>query len=271
MSTSTEQSTASTDFVQQWRRWRQARERALADPHGWLALVSLDWLGSTPGRYPGVPGLWWQDQDAAYFDPDGAAVTYAGAPVTGVRRFELVNSGPGARVVAGELEIEVARRSGYLVRVHDPSAAALHAFRGVPTYDPDPAWVISGRFDAFDEPRATTVGAVVDGLSHVYLAPGVVRFSFGGRPHALTAFNGKESGLSILFTDATSGVTTYPANRSLAAEPAPDGSVVLDFNRAVNLPCAFTDFATCPLPPAGNRLPFPVTAGERLPHERQAG
>ena len=67
----------------------------------------------------------------------------------------------------------------------------------------------------------------------------------------------------------TSGVTTYAANRSLAvSSPGPDGSVSLDFNRAVNLPCAFTDFATCPLPPEGNRLPFAVEAGEKTPYER---
>jgi uncharacterized protein len=69
--------------------------------------------------------------------------------------------------------------------------------------------------------------------------------------------------------DATSGVSTYPANRSLQVD-APDaqGTVTLDFNRAVNLPCAYTDFATCPLPPAENRLPIAVEAGEKLPYER---
>jgi hypothetical protein len=94
-------------------------------------------------------------------------------------------------------------------------------------------------------------------------------FEHDGTEHTLTAFNGKTPGtLNILFTDATSGVTTYPANRSLGVQrPGPDG-VVLDFNRALNLPCAFTDFATCPLPPEGNDLPFAVPAGEKLPYER---
>ena len=90
---------------------------------------------------------------------------------------------------------------------------------------------------------------------------------------ALTAFNGYAPGIAshILFTDATSGVTTYPANRSLQV-PAPgaDGTVILDFNRATNLPCAYTDFATCPLPPAGNHLPVAVTAGEQIPGEAKA-
>ncbi|HYZ52949.1 MAG TPA: DUF1684 domain-containing protein [Streptosporangiaceae bacterium] len=91
-----------------------------------------------------------------------------------------------------------------------------------------------------------------------------------GETLRLTAFNGRAPGsLTVLFTDATSGVTTYPANRSLLVD-APDaqGAVTLDFNRAVNLPCAYTDFATCPLPPAGNRLPIAVEAGEKIPYER---
>jgi uncharacterized protein (DUF1684 family) len=257
----------SNEFVGQWQEWHAARERDLADPYGWLALVSLDWLEDKPRPYDGLPGLWWQDAEAAYLDPQGADLTHEGTPVTSVRRFELVNSGAGTRVVAGDVEIEIARRSGYLIRVHDPKAAALQAFHGVPSYEPLESWVLRGTYSPFPEPRPTTVGAVVEGLSHVYVAPGVVQFQHNGSSHTLTAFNGKNGGLSILFTDATSGVTTYAANRALAVpEPAEDGSVVLDFTRATNLPCAFTDFATCPLPPAGNHLDFAVEAGEKTPH-----
>ena len=256
-------------FAAEWQQWHANRERDLGEPYGWLALISLDWLDEQPRAYGGLPGRWWQDADAAYLDPDGGQLSHEGRPLTETTRFELVNSGAGTRVVAGDVEIEIARRSGYLIRVHDPKADAVRAFHGVPAYEPDEAWVLTGRFEPFSEPRPTTVGAVVGGLSHVYTSPGMVRFAYDGGEYALTAFNGKTGGLSILFTDATSGVTTYPANRSLAVpEPAADGTVVLDFNRAVNLPCAFTDFATCPLPPRGNRLPFPVEAGEKLPYER---
>lgn len=270
MTTSTDPSAVTARFVHRWQQWKVARERELARPHGWLSLVSLDWLSEKPQRYPGVPGTWWQDADAAYLDPGDDPMSVDGDEVTGVHRFELVNSGPGVRVATGDVEIEVARRSGYLVRLHDPGAPALAAFTGVPAYDPDPAWAIAGRFEPFDVPRPTTVGAVVEGLSHIYQAPGVVRLHHDGREHTLTAF-GTQDRLNILFTDATSGVTTYPACRGLAVDAPVDGQVLLDFNRATNLPCAFTDFATCPLPPAGNDLPFAVTAGERLPLEARRG
>ena len=98
-----------------------------------------------------------------------------------------------------------------------------------------------------------------------------MEFSLDGRDLSFTAFPGHGPGsLTVLFTDATSGVTTYAANRSLQLPPpAADGTVVLDFNRAANLPCAYTDLATCPLPPAGNRLPVAVEAGEKIPYERR--
>ena len=74
----------------------------------------------------------------------------------------------------------------------------------------------------------------------------------------------------MLFTDATSGVTTYPAGRVLKLPPpGPAGQIVLDFTRATNLPCAYTDLATCPLPPPGNRLPVAIEAGEKIPYERR--
>lgn len=256
-----------SDFAEAWQTWKTERERKLVDPYGWLALVSLDWLETTPRSYDGVPGVWWQDDDEAHFDPQGADVTYEGQKLTGPKSFKLIQSGPGTRVRAGDVEIEIARRGGYLIRVHDPKAQVLMDFRGVPSYEPREEWVLEGVYEPFDTPIPTTVGAVVEGLSHVYEAPGRVRFQYGGQEHTLTAFNGYDGGLNILFTDETSGVTTYGANREIETTPV-DGKVVLDFNRALNLPCAFTYYATCPLPPEGNHLPFAVEAGEKTPYEQ---
>ncbi|MGB4777759.1 DUF1684 domain-containing protein, partial [Microbacterium sp.] len=154
-----------------------------------------------------------------------------------------------------------------------PDQPYLAEYHGTPVYDPDPSWRVPARFIAYDRPRPVEVGAAVDGLSHVYDAPGELEFEHDGETYRLVAFPGHgEGALLVLFTDATSGVTTYAANRSISV-PAPDadGHTFIDFTRAVNLPCAYTDFATCPLPPAGNRLPFPVEAGERIPLARVHG
>jgi hypothetical protein len=101
----------------------------------------------------------------------------------------------------------------------------------------------------------------------VYESPGEVAFELGGPVLRLMAFNGeKPNELFIVFADATSGMTTYAACRFLNVDaPDADSEVTLDFNHATNPPCAYTDFATCPLPPASNHLPVPIEAGEKLP------
>ena len=110
------------------------------------------------------------------------------------------------------------------------------------------------------------MGAVVDGLSHFPTALGTVTFTLDGREHRLVALPGKPGGLSLHFRDATSGTTTYGGGRILRTDdPADDGSLLVDLNRTVNLPCAFTAFATCPLPPARNVLEVAVEAGEKRP------
>lgn len=162
--------------------------------------------------------------------------------------------------------LEVIRRTGqYAVRVHDPVAPTLLNFTGIPAYQPDPRWVLTGRFEPFDEPRTVTTGAVVEGLEHHHAAAGTIEFTVGTATERVVAFGG-QGDLRVLFTDATSGVTTYPAARSLTVEaPDANGTVQLDFNRAANLPCAFTDFATCPIAPEQNRLRVAIEAGEQDP------
>ena len=200
---------------------------------------------------------------------DGEALTVDGALVYGEYEFGVIPERGGRTAYFDDAAVEVAKRGGrYILRPRHPDHPLRANFSGVPTYAPDLRWTRAGRYVAFDVPRPTTVGSVVEGLEHVYEAPGQVEFHLDGDTYRLTVFNGpKPGGLMVLFADAPSGVTTYAANRSLALDPpGQDGAVVIDFNRAVNLPCAFTEFATCPLPPAGNRLPIAVEAGEKLPY-----
>jgi len=178
----------------------------------------------------------------------------------------------GVNASYGDTVLEIARRGGSdILRPRHPDNPLRRSYPGTPTFPPSSVWVTTGRYLPFAAPRPTTVGAAVEGLEHVYDAPGRVEFQLLGESLSLTVFDGPTPGsLFALFTDATSGISTYAANRSLQiAAPDPDGAVVLDFNRATNLPCAYTDLATCPLPPAENRLPVAIEAGERIPAERQ--
>jgi uncharacterized protein len=69
--------------------------------------------------------------------------------------------------------------------------------------------------------------------------------------------------LFVMFADATSGKETYGAGRFMYIDMPTNGTVLLDFNKSYNPPCAFNDFATCPLPPFQNRLTLRVEAGEK--------
>ncbi|WNI20787.1 DUF1684 domain-containing protein [Streptomyces sp. ITFR-16] len=268
----TVQDTDRVSFVQQWEEWHRAHEEVLAAPHGFLAITSLHWLSPEPARFDDAPGAWSSTADGVVVElADGEELVIDGTKAVGRYDFGVLAERSGVNAVAGDAVIEVARRGGHdIVRPRHPGNALRTAFTRTPAYAPDPRWALTGRFTAFDAPRPVTVGAAVEGLEHVYDSPGTVEFEHDGTVHRLTAFNGREPGsLFVLFTDKTSGVTTYAANRSLQiAAPDGNGRVGLDFNRAANLPCAYTDLATCPLPPAENRLPFAVEAGERIPLER---
>jgi uncharacterized protein (DUF1684 family) len=257
-------------FVAAWLRWRAERDAELVDPHGFLAVTGLHWLTGEPERFDDAPGEWHSGPDGVVVVlGEGEELTVRGKVVRGEYRFGAVPERGGIRARWGDAVIEVARRGGRdIVRPRHPENPLRTSYAGTPTYPPQRRWVLAGRYEPFDEPRPTTVGAVVPGLDHVYDAPGEIVVELDGRPVRLLAFGGSGA-LTVLFTDATSGITTYGASRELSvAAPGPDGAVVVDFNRASNLPCAYTDLATCPLPPAQNRLPVPVDAGEKIPYER---
>ena len=242
------------DFLGEWQAWRAAREERLRDPHGWLSITAIHWLTSEPQRFDDVPGAWSADGgDAIVSLGPGERLTSDGGALTeGVHLL-----GPldlyGVTVTFGDAVAQVADRDGTtIVRPRHPDSPNLRAYQGTPCYPADQTWIRPGHFERYAEPDGIAVGEVV--------------FSHDGAEHRLVAWGEGDGSLWILFRDATSGVTTYPANRQLVvAPPSPDGSVEIDFNRASNMPCAYTEFATCPLPPEANTLPFAVEAGEQLP------
>ncbi len=259
-------------FEADWADWHRRHEELRAGPHGFLAITGRHWLTEEPQRFEDAPGAWSATGDSVtVILDDGEELAVDGEPVRGTYRFVPIPERGQVNATAGDAVIEVARRGGHMiVRPRHPGHPTRTGYPGTAAYAPDPAWIVEGRYRPYDEPRDITVGAVVEGLQHVYAAPGEIEFTVDGQALRLIAFNGYKPGsLGVLFTDATSGVTTYPASRSLqVAAPQADGTVTLDFNRAVNLPCAYTEFATCPLPPVGNRLPVAVEAGEKMPREQ---
>lgn len=257
-----------SDFVDEWGKWHHEHELRRARPGGFLSITGLHWLDDEPRRFDDVPGAWSTGDDGVLVTlKEDEELTHDGARVTGAHRFERIDE-VGAWASFGENLVEIARRDGsFMIRPRHRDHLIRTQYRGTPTYPPSVEWVLGGRFVAYDAPRSVTVGATVEGLEHVYESPGEVEFRHSGKVLRLVTFNGDESDeFEIVFTDETAGSTTYAACRFLSVRGlGPNGEVALDFNRATNPPCAYTDFATCPLPPSENHLPIRVEAGERLP------
>ncbi|VTR78447.1 DUF1684 domain-containing protein [Cellulomonas hominis] len=260
---------ATTDAAT-WRAWAAARDAELASPHGWLSLTALHWLGPAPAALGDLPGTWWADADGIHVDPGTApdpGLTLDAAPVTAVTTVWTADAGATGDLRHGDRRLEPLGRGPLTrgVRVRDPHAPALRAFTGVPRFDHDPAWRLTGTFVPAEEGLVAETGSVAAGVRHVQAVAGHVRFTSAGAEHVLQVAGGAHP--AIWFRDATNGHETA-AFRVLAVRPEADGTVVLDLNRAENAPCAFSDHGTCPLPPAGNTLPFAVRAGERTPTGR---
>ncbi|WP_067664088.1 DUF1684 domain-containing protein [Nocardia miyunensis] len=260
--------TAITEFEQHWRAWHAEREEWARQPLGWLSLTGLYWLSETEETVDTLPGRWHVDGENVVVTTDSTdGYILEGIALTGRVTLTPGEGAPGIEVRVGDRVVEVIRRTGqFALRIHDPAAPGLAAFTEIPAFPPDSSWVATGEFTPYDSARTVTTGAVVEGLEHHHPAAGTVRFALGGDEHTVIAFGDPKAGLRLLFTDRTSGVSTYPAARILTiGTPDADGAVRLDFNRAQNLPCAFTDYATCPIAPPENRLGVAVEAGERDP------
>jgi uncharacterized protein (DUF1684 family) len=252
-------------FLREWEAWRAERLARLSAERGWLAVVDLRFLEPGPNRVPGLPGTFTlRDGRVELEAAAGDGWTNGGRPV--IRRELVSDADPAPDVLAlgaGRAVQVLARGDRRALRVWDADAPARRAFGGVPTFPPDPAWRIEARWEPYDPPRTAVVVNVL-GDEATARVPGRATFEVGERTVSLEPTANPGGGLFFVFRDATSGKETYGAGRFLSAEAPQDGKVVLDFNRAVSPPCAFTAFATCPLPRPENVLPVRIPAGERL-------
>lgn len=253
-------------FLGEWQAWHDAREERLVSPYGFLSISGLHWLDETPQRFAGVPGAWSSGPEGVVVEL-GAQETLAvdGRELRGREVIGEVDEA-GVTAVAGDLRVEVAARGGAVVlRPRDPAHPLRAQHQETPTYPPSRAWQVPATFHRYDVAAPTDIEIQNLATGVVEDAVGEVAFEIDGRPQRLVALD-DDGGLWLLFADATSGRATYGAGRQLyAPPPGPDGSVVLDFNRAINLPCAYTSFTTCPVPPPQNRMAVAVPAGEKVP------
>ena len=274
----------------EWLAFRHHREERLAVSHGVLSQVALHWVDPEAAEqtFAGLPGSWsvedglltvrWRGAeltvlagsadvtiadvgaaDGAPAEAGTATATADGASATGVGTAHRATiTSPGdvrLAAFAEDVQIDVIRRGGRTgLRVLDPQAPRRTAFTHVPTAPYDPALVLSGTWR--EQPATVTVGSALPWLEQHLDSPGVATLEIDGRPVELVL----TGTANILFTDETSGSST-PDWRVVTATIDGD-RLTVDLNRAVAFPAAFSAWATCPRPPAGNHLPIAVLAGE---------
>ena len=274
--------------------WRAQQAVELQKPDGWLALVGLEWLqpgdnsfGSAPDNQIHLPagappklGILRLD----ILSLGGMTITLR-PPPGGFPDGFLINGKPAEpqalvtdpnsdknnpRLTMGSLSMYVIHRGDrYGLRIRDLKSAALARFHGLKWFPPDAKYRVTARWIPYVPPRSATLATLI-GTSYSQQVPGAAEFTLAGRTYRLEPVleDPAEAKLFFILRDTTSKSTTYGACRFLytgfpdrgLAQP---GKLVLDFNRLENPPCAYTPFATCPLPPARNRLPIPLPVGEK--------
>ena len=268
-------------FARTEREWRETRRATLLKPDGWTSLVGLHWLdkgahyvGSAPDNGvhlalgPAHLGMMAVDGSRVTFTPDKATpVTLDQQPLTAPVTLRTDADPAGPSVIGfddGKGQATVIERSDrHALRVRHADAPTRVHFAGLTYWQADPAWIVPARFVPHEKGRTMEVANII-GSMDAMSNPGIVEFQRDGKTYQIEALDEGEGVLFLVFADRTNGHGSYGAGRFLDA-PMPDakGNVMLDFNQARNPPCAFTSFATCPLPPPENRLDLAITAGEK--------
>jgi uncharacterized protein (DUF1684 family) len=251
-------------YESEWQLWHIAREQELSADYGWLSITAFNWLGTTPAELPGLPGKWWAVDDLAHVEASGLVLD--GEPLDGAASASVAEAGSLGWLYYGDKLAELVLRGGrYAIRQRDPQAATRVGFNGVPTYPVNPGWKVTGHFTPFTEHERVEVATARPDLRQHVTAVGTVHVALGDSAYELVATSAGGGKLSLSFHDETNGVETARWRSVTTGEVRGDRSVELDFNRTINLPYAFTDYGTCRAPVAGNSLPLPVTAGEKVP------
>lgn len=271
--------TSPTDFEKEILKFRSERETRLREnERSWLALAGLFWLEEGNNTFgsdasndiqlqsasvPARAGFFQYRNDAVTLRVnDDVSITCNGVDVKSKILRADIDENPDFLEVGSMIIVMIRRGKNCLIRVWDRDNPGRKNFTGLKHYPINPDYRITATFIPYDPPRILKIRDVI-GEEYEVEFPGFAIFTMGGKECRLEAEQ-TEGGLFFNFYDPTNGNGSYPGGRFLTTPPPSDRELVMDFNMAYNPPCAYTDYATCPLPPSQNRLPVRIPAGEMI-------
>lgn len=255
-------------YEQDIERWRHEREAQLKADGGWLTLAGLFWLkegenaaGSDPSRAIRLPR---GPARIGVFQFHGGRTSFRPASGVNIPAYPALKADSNAQtdqVQFGDFSMLVIHRGDrYAIRLKDNQSEYRRTFTGLRWYPVREDYRVVAKWVAYPQPKKMAVPNIL-GETEQQSSPGYALFQVHGHEYQLhPVMEGDQ--LFFIFRDQTSGKETYPSGRFLYADLPSGGQVILDFNKAYNPPCAFTPYATCPLPPKENRLPVRIEAGE---------
>jgi uncharacterized protein (DUF1684 family) len=270
---------AQNDYVKAIEKWRNDKEANLKKETGWLTVAGLFWLKEgintvgagedfdvrltdnfKKGKFGeidfknGVASL--RVEEGVESQSDGKSISTT---------IELVSDEKGKPTeirTGSQTFYLIKREERFGIRLKDSQSKARMTFKGLHWFPVDESYKVTARFEAFPDAKEVMVPNVLGGKFKMK-SPGMLKFTLKGKEYSLQPVVEEDETLFIIFGDKSNMGETYKSGRFLYADKAVNGEAVLDFNKAENPPCAFTPFATCPLPPPGNNLDVEIKAGEK--------
>lgn len=267
-------------FIKEELAWRTDRDNQMRASTSWLTIAGLFWLEEGDNSFGTA-------SENKIKLPSSSAPPYAGIfnlnkgkitvvankdtelKVGGKKIKEMLlkgdNSGKPDIVELNDFRMWVIKRGNrYAIRLRDLNNPAYKDYMGLDFFPPSKKYKIEASFFPYASAKKVSISTVI-GTKIEMISPGYVKFTLEGQEHRLEAFGGaaQNKKLFFIFKDETNGKETYEASRFMVADILENGKVNLNFNRAYNPPCAYTPYATCPLPPAQNYLKVRIEAGEK--------
>ncbi len=269
-----------TEYKRQIDEWHKKRIARLTAEDSWLSLAGLFWLKSGENSFGFGQGndiqfsdkekpitIGWfylNDSTVKVRVKEGVQVLVDGKPIREMVLKSDVSGKPTVMSMGSLMWYVIERDGRYGIRLKDKNNPAIKDFKGIKRFPVDLKWRIKAKFEPYQPPKNIPIPTVL-GTTTSSTCPGALVFELNGKTFRLDVLaDSPKDPLFVIFGDKTNGEETYVTGRFLVVDPPDEnGETFIDFNKAYNPPCAFTEYATCPLPPPQNRLPVAVKAGEK--------